>query len=118
MVYLSMIQLISHLFGDFVFQNDWMAEHKGKYTAKGWIACIIHCLVYTIFFYGQSTAFQLFLIFLSHLIIDKFRLAFTWCEVFKVGARFDFTNWIKIYLIFMVDMTFHLACNYIILRYI
>lgn len=113
-----MIQLISHLFGDFVFQNDWMASNKGVQNKKGYISCFVHCLVYTIFFYSQATFLQLMLIFLSHFLIDKFRLAFLWCNYFKVGARLEQGNWLKIYLIFMVDTAFHLACNYIILTYI
>lgn len=113
-----MIQLISHLFGDFLFQNDWMAEHKAKFTLKGWVACAVHCLVYTLFFYGQSTFFQLAFIFISHFVIDKFRAAYYWCELFRVGARLDPTNWIKVYLVFMVDMALHLATNFMIFKYL
>ena len=113
----SMIQLISHLFGDFVFQNDWMAINKNKYTSKGWLACFIHCLVYSLFFFGQATFIQLGFIFLSHFLIDKFSLAKKWTELFKVGARMPRDFWLYTYLIFMVDQSFHLAGNYIILKY-
>lgn len=113
-----MLQLISHLFGDFVFQNDWMAINKNQYTLKGWVACFVHCLVYTLFFFGQSTWLQLSLIFLTHFIIDKFSVARFWTQTFKVSARIPKDFWLYTYLIFMVDMAFHLACNYIVLRYI
>jgi hypothetical protein len=111
-----MIQLIAHLIGDFALQNDWMAENKGKFTIAGWLSCFIHCAVYSLTFLLITFDIQkLLLVFLSHFLIDKFRLAFHYCEIVKVGARFDFTNWLKVYLIFMVDMCFHLSCNYIIL---
>lgn len=113
-----MIQLISHLFGDFVFQNDWMALNKSQYTLKGWVACFVHCLVYTLFFFGQATYAQLGLIFLTHFLIDKFSLARGWTNFYKVGVRMPKDFWLYTYLIFMVDMTWHLACNYIILRYL
>lgn len=113
-----MIQLIQHLFGDFCFQADWMAEHKGKFTLQGWIACLVHCLIYAgCFIIITQDPVKLLLIFATHFIIDKFRLAYYWCELFEVGKRFDFSNWLKIYLIFMVDMAFHLSCNYFILLY-
>ena len=111
-----MIQLIAHLFGDFVFQTDWMAENKGKFNRIGWLSCIIHCMVYTLPFLLITLDWsKILLIFLSHFIVDKFRLAFHYCGFANVGARFDFTNWLKIYLIFMVDMAVHLGCNYFIL---
>jgi hypothetical protein len=109
-----MIQLISHLFGDFVFQNDWMAINKNLYTKKGWLTCFVHCMVYTIFFFGQSLL-QLALIFITHFIIDKFSVAKYWTNIFKVGTRMSHDFWLYTYLIFMVDMAFHLACNYFIL---
>jgi len=110
-----MIQFISHLFGDFVFQNDWMAINKNQYTAKGWFACFVHCLVYSLFFATYSNLSQMLLIFSTHFIIDKFSIARLWTNFFKVGAKMQRDFWLYTYLIFMVDMTFHLACNYIIL---
>lgn len=113
-----MIQLISHLFGDFVFQNDWMAINKNQYNPKGWLACLVHCIVYTTFFYGQGNSLQLGLVFITHFIIDKFSVARHWTNIFKVGARMPRDFWLYTYLIFMVDMAYHLACNYIIIRYL
>ena len=39
-----MEQLIAHLFGDYVFQNDWMAQNK---TSSDW-AAVVHAVVYTL----------------------------------------------------------------------
>lgn len=113
-----MIQLIAHLLGDFVFQTDEMAKNKPNFDFYGWWWCLLHCIIYALPFLTITQNFQpIFLIFFSHFIIDKFGIAKHWCQIFKVGARFDWNNWIKIYLIFMVDMAFHLGCNYIILSH-
>lgn len=111
-----MLQLISHLFGDFVFQNDWMALNKNQYTLKGWIACFVHCIVYTLFFYAQGNLLQLGLIFISHFIIDKFSIARMWINI--KNPKMDNKFWLYTYLLFMIDMAFHLACNFITLKYI
>lgn len=114
-----MIQLIAHLFGDFVFQNDWMAKHKNLYTIEGWGACIVHCLFYSLpFLFVTLNPISILLIISSHFVIDKFSLAKHWNDIFKVGARLPDIFWIKTYLIFMVDMAFHLACNFLIIKYI
>jgi len=110
-----MIQFILHLFGDFVLQNDWMAINKGNYSKHGYLACFTHCLVYSIPFLIIATPLQVSLVFATHFIIDKYGLARRWTKFYKVGSRLDFNNWLHIYLIFMVDMTMHLFCNYLII---
>lgn len=83
-----MIQFIAHLFGDFVFQNDWMAKHKNQYTIVGWESCIIHCLFYSVpFLFITLNPIVISLIILTHFLIDKFSLAKHWCNLFKVGSR-------------------------------
>ena len=39
--------LIGHLVGDYLLQNDWMAENKAKHKGLGWLTCAVHCLLYT-----------------------------------------------------------------------
>ncbi len=67
-----MEQLIAHLFGDYIFQSDWMANSKTSQS----VACIAHCLTYGIGFYiiGASWG-ALFVIIGTHFLIDRFRLA-------------------------------------------
>ncbi len=108
---------ILHLFGDFVLQNDWMAENKGKNTRLGYLACLVHCFMYTMPFVCVTyRALPLFLIFATHFAIDKYGLAKKWTAFYKVGWRLNTDNWLHVYLIFMVDMTMHLTCNYLILK--
>jgi hypothetical protein len=68
--------LIAHLVGDFLFQNRWMATQKGS----NWAACLIHCFLYALAFiiFAGWLDWRLTVIFLSHLAIDRWRLAAIW----------------------------------------
>src|SRR4029453_4162508 len=65
-----MEQLILHLFGDFVTQSDWMAVNKSKRT---WPA-LCHVTLYSVPFFLIGSAREVAVIFVSHFIIDRFRL--------------------------------------------
>lgn len=65
-----MIQLILHLVGDYVFQSDWMAQNKTKST---W-AAFWHATVYSLPFAFIASWSALFVIWSTHLLIDRFRL--------------------------------------------
>lgn len=114
-----------HLTGDYLLQNDWMAENKGKYSLKGYIACLMHCFLYT-------SMFVLFLfplrsclvIFITHFLIDKYRMAILWCRLKNwnwTGSNFgyheDKPKWMSTWLVIIVDNTFHLICNFIAIKY-
>lgn len=67
-----MVELIAHLFGDYIFQSGWMAENK----RKSWLAALVHIILYTLpFLFITFSPFALFFIGFSHLIIDRFGLA-------------------------------------------
>lgn len=67
-----MWELILHLLGDYVFQSDWMAQGK---TANN-IPAACHAMVYTTSFVTLThSEMALFVIFFSHFLIDRFRLA-------------------------------------------
>lgn len=120
-----MLQLIMHLTGDYLLQNDWMAENKGKYSLKGYIACLLHCFLYT-------SMFVLFLfplkscliIFITHFLIDKYRLAILWCRLKNwnwTGNNFGYgeekPKWMSTWLVIIIDNTLHLICNFIAIKY-
>jgi len=65
-------QLFCHAIGDYVLQSDYMAETKTKKS----IAAFMHAFSYSLcfVFLTQSTP-ALLLIFSSHFIIDRWRLA-------------------------------------------
>jgi hypothetical protein len=67
-----MEQLILHLLGDYVTQSDWMANNK---TTKH-IPALVHATVYSLpFLLLTRSPLALFVIWLTHFLIDRFRLA-------------------------------------------
>lgn len=116
-----MLQGILHLIGDYLLQNDWMAENKGKYTAKGYMACLVHCALYTLPFalVYQSLHVEI-IVFLSHFLIDKYKLAIYWIRLknwYWSGDNFGYAEdkpkWMSVWLLIIVDNTLHLICNYV-----
>lgn len=70
---LFLVGLSAHFIGDFAFHTRWMAEEKGR----DWEVLLYHVLVYTstlflVFLWSGHVlpALALFLIVLSHFIID------------------------------------------------
>lgn len=67
-----MTQLILHLIGDYITQSDWMANNKTKST---W-AAFCHATIYSLpFAFICPSWTALFVIWFTHLIIDRLRLA-------------------------------------------
>lgn len=74
----SILQLILHLFGDYVLQSDWMATNKTQRS----IAAFSHATVYTFpFVFLTTSPLALFVIWISHFLIDRFRLARYVCYI-------------------------------------
>lgn len=120
-----MLQLILHLSGDYLLQNDWMAENKGKNTLKGYMACLIHCLLYaSLFLFFLFPLRSVLIIFVTHFLIDKYRLAILWCRLKNwnwYGSNFGYSEdkpkWMSVWLLIIVDNTWHLICNFIAIKY-
>jgi len=74
-----MIELfLGHLVGDYLLQNEHMTTNKSKNTWMGWVACTIHCILYTFAVCLLMQNFDLIwwvAVFCSHFFIDKFKLA-------------------------------------------
>jgi hypothetical protein len=71
-----MEQLILHLVGDYLTQSDWMAQNK---TKASWPAAV-HAFIYSVPFwllarFAQRPYLAFAVIFLTHFLIDRFRLA-------------------------------------------
>lgn len=64
--------LLAHLIGDYVLQNQWMADNK---TKRLWPA-IVHGAFYTLpFLLITLNPWSLLIIFGTHVVIDRYRLA-------------------------------------------
>jgi len=62
--------IFSHMLGDYVLQNGYIASSKGN----NWYHLFVHCVLYTLPFYlFFGFDWRLGVIFLSHIIIDPLK---------------------------------------------
>ena len=121
-----MLQLILHLFGDYVTQSDWMANNKTKST---W-AAFCHAWVYSFPFLFIASQKAWVVIIVTHLLIDRFRLARyvvfaknflgypfpVWQDCKVTGYPSDRPAWLAVWLLIAADNTLHLIINYFAIR--
>lgn len=120
-----MLQLIFHLIGDYIIQNDWMALNKKKRSLKGELACQIHCITYSLPFLFIGSWQAVLAIYISHYIIDRTNLV-AWFIAYRNGVgdivNFGFSHErpfaISIWLFIITDNIFHIICNYLALRFL
>jgi hypothetical protein len=117
-----MIQLILHLLGDYVTQSDWMANTK---TSSTW-AAFVHATIYSAPFLLIGGWRALFVIWSTHLLIDRFRLARyvvfaknflgwpwpKWEDCKATGYPSARPAWMAVWLLIAADNTIHLAINW------
>jgi len=123
-----MEQLILHLIGDYVTQTNWMAKNKSNI-----LIVAIHSAVYSLpFFLLSQSVLAITVIFISHVAIDRFRLArfiifaknkvtepdLQWADTGKTGFHKDTPDWLAGWLLIIVDNTMHLTINYASLRWL
>lgn len=113
-----MPQLLAHLVGDYFLQSHWLATEK----TKRWIPAIIHGLLYTLpFFLLTTNPVELAIISISHMIIDRYRLA-NWIARIKnwnfstTGYPEETSAWLTVWLMIITDNTMHLIINYFVLK--
>lgn len=120
-----MIQLLLHGLGDYLIQSDWMALNKKKKNLTGEIACQIHCITYALPFFLIGNYIQVFLIYITHYIIDRFHII-EWFLAIRNGVyhtdNFGYSLErpvvLTLWLYIITDNLIHLIFNYIILTYI
>ncbi|OFD71173.1 MULTISPECIES: DUF3307 domain-containing protein [Bacillus cereus group] len=73
-VSLFIVLYIGHKIGDYLFQTDYQAVNK----KDNWLALISHCFIYTLavsimayVFVGFFNWTAIFILFISHIIIDR-----------------------------------------------
>lgn len=83
------LMLLGHLAGDYLFQTGKMAELKVQNRPAGYIACFIHCTVYSaivvLFIHSFRDSIDLYqlllmwlMVFITHFPIDKWSLGKIW----------------------------------------
>jgi len=108
-----MIELLCHLTGDYTLQNAWMAQNK----VKAWLPAIVHASIYSTVFLLmlQPSWYAMAVIFGTHLLIDRFRLAKYWTKAIGVS---DEPAWLGTWLLIINDNVIHLWINHLALRYL
>ena len=121
------IALLAHFVGDYIIQNQWMADEK---TSR-WLPALVHGLTYTIpFVLATHSVVALLVIALTHAIIDRYRLAkyFIWFknQLVPKSARYGWNSetndkvtgfpkripaWMSVWLLIIVDNTIHILIN-------
>lgn len=92
-----MILLLCHLTGDYVLQNQIMADRK----LSAWTWAGLHAAIYSLSFAALLvlTASQLpalvalVVIFGTHALIDRMRVAGRWCRFYGVGTEGAIVGW-------------------------
>jgi hypothetical protein len=122
-------QLVAHAVGDYILQSHWMATEKTKKT----VAALAHALTYSLVFlvFRPSMAAWL-LIFSTHFVIDRWRLARyvvwaknwlaptnkPWSDCSGTGYPTDTPPWLAVWLLIIADNTLHVLCNGVALAYL
>lgn len=125
-----MEQLILHLWGDYILQSGWMANNK----TKRWIPAISHATVYSLPFLLIASPLAVLVIWSTHAVIDRFRLAryICWAKDFlapggnphkwndcKATGYAEFVPcWLSTWLMIIADNTLHLTINYLAIKYL
>lgn len=120
-----MEQLLAHLFGDYVLQNDWMAQRKTKSS----IPAGVHAATYTLpFILLTQSPWALAVIGVTHFVIDRFSLAkyIVWGKNQLPRTEFSYSReemsgfgfnqnaplWLQFPIYVVTDNAMHLAINY------
>ena len=67
--------LLGHLVGDYLLQTNGMAVAKKNKGIEGFMACLIHCLLYTLaicVFIGLWSWLGIVAVFASHWVVDRY----------------------------------------------
>ncbi|WP_051054176.1 DUF3307 domain-containing protein [Fibrella aestuarina] len=114
-----LIGFLFHLIGDYVTQNDWLAQNK----TKDWNVAFIHACIYSVPFAWLVSGnvycgYQLFIIMITHALIDHYRLAVYWIKLVNwnwSSTNYGFSDktpaWLSTWLLIIVDNIFHIIIN-------
>lgn len=103
--------LMAHLVGDYLWQNDWMAQNKKKAT----LPCLVHCALYTsaiaMFTFRDGWGLAAWAaVFAMHFVQDRTKIV-NWLMQ-MVGQREFAKPPLAPWSIIVVDNTLHLLVLY------
>jgi hypothetical protein len=119
------MQVLLHFIGDYILQNHWMSVNKKKKGFIGFLACLIHCLTYSLPFLFIGSIPAVFVIFVSHFIIDRWNIV-PWFIAVKNGTFHikncgfpaDTPSWLSVWLMIIIDNIIHVSCNMAALEFL
>lgn len=139
-----MIQLILHLWGDYILQSGWMANNK----TKSWAPALAHASVYSLPFFLIGSWQAVLVIWSTHYFIDRYRLAryvcwaknwiapkewkyiaeipgwrhihpqWPWKACTNTGYPPTMPDYLAVWLLIISDNTLHLTINFLALKYL
>jgi len=117
-----LLGFLAHLAGDYIFQNDYIANEKTKRT----IPALIHVFLYGIpFYFIVGFSYELLIIVVTHFFIDRFRLAVYWIKLINWNwnsKNFGFSEskplWMSVWLMIIYDNSFHILINTLTILYL
>lgn len=138
-----MIQLLLHLWGDFIVQTDTQAQGKKLKGSYGSWCCFKHCLTYSLPFLFIGSWQAVLVIFSTHYLIDRTKLI-DYLIAFKNGTKgvmiikegetprfetnhYDISNFgfskdrpqvLTLWLYIITDNIFHITINFLALTYL
>lgn len=111
---------ILHLVGDYLTQNDWMAQNKTKVSIIAATHAFIYSAPFLFLFHNPNgkTNYYWLIIIVSHFFIDRFRLATYWIKLINwnwssinFGYADDKPSFMSTWLMIIIDNTFHILFN-------
>lgn len=113
-----------HLIGDYITQNHWMAINKTENSLKGYLACFIHVAIYSLPFLFIASFNAFLIIFISHFLVDKYRLAIYLIKLKNwewKSLNFGFSEetpvWLSMWLMIITDNSIHIIINFFTIKY-
>lgn len=105
--------IVGHMIGDYLLQSDWMALNKKKSGINGLIACIVHCLIWTVSVYAfcfrqVGSVLVFILLFASHFVLDRTNIIKWYCNATRLMPN------PAMWKIILCDNTLHFLMVYLI----
>lgn len=106
--------LIGHLVGDYLLQNDYLAQNK---KSNSWI-CALHCLIYSfcIFVLTGWSFTSIGIIFTTHFLLDRW--TFPQWYMRKIGQEKFAQPPMSPWSIVLVDNIFHVVILYSLSKFV
>lgn len=109
--------IIGHLVGDYLLQNDWMANNKKRSS----IICAIHCTLWTFsvcVFAGWWTWQAFAVLWLTHFIQDRTQIILWWMRLKWKDQTLFATAPMAPWSIIVVDNVWHIVTIWAVWRFL